>query len=37
LPPIDKLLNLKPHSRLDALERAFAALGRSLRIVVEAA
>jgi antitoxin HicB len=37
LPQIDRLLDLKHNSRLDALERAFAALGRSLRIVVEAA
>jgi antitoxin HicB len=37
LPQIDRLLDLKHHSRVDALERAFAALGRSMRIVVEAA
>lgn len=37
LPQIDRLLDLKHHSRIDALERAFAALGRSMRIVVEAA
>ena len=37
LPQIDRLLDLKHQSRIDALERAFAALGRSMRIVVEAA
>ena len=37
LPQIDRLLDLKHQSRVDALERAFAALGRSMRIVVEAA
>ncbi len=37
LPQIDRLLDLRHHSRVDALERAFAALGRSMRIVVEAA
>jgi antitoxin HicB len=37
LPQIDRLLDLRHHSRIDALENAFAALGRSLRIVVEAA
>jgi antitoxin HicB len=37
LPQIDRLIDLKHHSRLDALERAFAALGRAMRIVVKAA
>ena len=37
LPQIDRLLDLRHHSRVDALESAFAALGRSMRIVVEAA
>ena len=37
LPQIDRLLDLRHSSRLDALERAFAALGRSLAIVVKAA
>jgi antitoxin HicB len=37
LPQIDRLLDLRHQSRIDALERAFAALGRSMRIVVEAA
>jgi antitoxin HicB len=37
LPQIDRLLNLKHQSRVDALERAFAALGRSMTIVVEVA
>ena len=37
LPQIDRLLDLRHQSRVDALERAFAALGRSMTIVVEAA
>jgi antitoxin HicB len=37
LPQIDRLLDLRHQSRLDALERAFAVLGRSMTIVVEAA
>jgi len=37
LPQIDRLLDLRHHSRLDAIERAFAALGRSVVLVVEAA
>ena len=36
LPQIDRLLDLRHHSRVDALERAFAVLGRSMTIVVEA-
>lgn len=36
LPQIDRLLNLKHHSRMDAVERALAALGRSLKVVVAA-
>ena len=35
LPQIDRMLDLRHHSRLDAIERALAALGRSLTIVVE--
>jgi antitoxin HicB len=35
LPQIDRLLDLGHHSRLDALERALAALGRSLTLTVE--
>jgi antitoxin HicB len=37
LPQIDRLLDLRHHSRLDAIERALAALNRSLAIVVKAA
>jgi antitoxin HicB len=37
LPQIDRLLDLKHSSRLDAIERAFAALGREMTIVVKAA
>ena len=37
LPQIDRLLDLRHHSRLDAIERAFAALGRSLVLLVRAA
>ncbi len=37
LPQIDRLLDLRHSSRLDAIERAFAALGRSMTIVVRAA
>jgi antitoxin HicB len=37
LPQIDRLLDLKHSSRLDAIERAFAALGREMEIVVKAA
>lgn len=37
LPQIDRLLDLRHQSRVDSLERAFAALGRSMRFVVEAA
>ena len=37
LPQIDRLLDLRHHSRLDALERALAALHRSLVISVETA
>ena len=37
LPQIDRMLDLRHHSRLDAIERALAALGRSLTIVVKAA
>jgi antitoxin HicB len=37
LPHIDRLLDLRHHSRTDALRRAFAALGRSMAIVVEEA
>lgn len=37
LPQIDRLLNLKHHSRLDAVERALEMVGRRLQIVVSAA
>lgn len=37
LPQIDRLLDLRHSSRLDAPERAFAALGREMEIVVRAA
>lgn len=37
LPQIDRLLDIKHQSRLDALERALDALGRSLTIVVKSA
>ena len=37
LPQVDRLLDLKHGARLDAIERAFAALGRSMTIVVKAA
>lgn len=37
LPQIDRLLDLRHQSRLDALERALDALGRSLTIVVKSA
>lgn len=37
LPQIDRLLDLRHNSRLDALERAFAVLGRTMAIVVKAA
>lgn len=37
LPQIDRLLDLRHASRLDAMERAFAALGRTMDIVVKAA
>jgi len=37
LPQIDRLLDLGQNSRLDAIERALAALGRSMTIVVRAA
>jgi antitoxin HicB len=37
LPQIDRLLDLTHSSRLDAIERAFASLGRSMTIVVESA
>lgn len=37
LPQIDRLLDLRHQSRLDALERALAVLGRSLAIVVKTA
>ena len=36
LPQIDRLLDPRHASRLDAIERALAALGRSLMIVVRA-
>jgi antitoxin HicB len=36
-PQIDRLLDLRHHSRTDALERALAALGRSLSLSVGAA
>jgi antitoxin HicB len=37
LPQIDRMLDLRHSSRLDAIERAFAALGRSMTIVVKSA
>jgi antitoxin HicB len=37
LPQIDRLLDLRHSSRLGAIERAFAALGREMEIVVKAA
>jgi antitoxin HicB len=37
LPQIDRLLDLRHNSRLDAIERALAVLGRSMTIVVQAA
>jgi len=37
LPQIDRLLDLRHASRLDAVERAFAAMGRTMDIVVKAA
>jgi antitoxin HicB len=37
LPQIDRMLDLRHSSRLDAIERAFAALGREMEIVVKAA
>jgi antitoxin HicB len=37
LPQIDRLLDLRHHSRMDAVERALGALGRSLNVTVEAA
>jgi antitoxin HicB len=37
LPQIDRLLDLRHASRLDAIERAFAALGRTMEVVVKAA
>jgi antitoxin HicB len=37
LPQIDRLLDLRHSSRLDAIERAFAALGREMEIVVKTA
>lgn len=37
LPQIDRLIDLRHHSRMDAIERAFAALGREIAIVVKAA
>jgi antitoxin HicB len=37
LPQIDRLLDLRHQSRLDALECALDALGRSLTIVVRSA
>lgn len=36
LPQIDRLLDLRHNSRVDQLERAFAALGRALSFVVKA-
>ncbi len=36
-PRVDRLLDLKHSSRLDAIERAFSALGGSITIIVEAA
>ena len=37
LPHIDRLLDLRHHSRLDMMERAFSALGRSLDIIIHQA
>jgi antitoxin HicB len=37
LPQIDRMLDLRHHSRMDALERALAALNRSLSVSVRAA
>jgi antitoxin HicB len=37
LPQIDRLLDLRHASRLDAIERAFAALGRTMEVVIKAA
>jgi antitoxin HicB len=37
LPQVDRMLDLRHQSRLDAIERALAALGRSLTIVVKSA
>ena len=37
MPHVDRLVDLRHHSRLDAIERAFAALGRSVALVVSAA
>jgi antitoxin HicB len=37
LPQIDRLLDLKHHSRMDAVERALAAMGQCLTISVQAA
>ncbi len=34
LPRVDRLLDPRHHSRLDAIERALAVLGREMRIVV---
>lgn len=36
-PQVDRLLDLRHDSRLDQLERAFAALGKRMTIAVEAA
>jgi antitoxin HicB len=37
LPQIDRLLDLRHASRLDAIERAFARLGRTMEVVIKAA
>jgi antitoxin HicB len=37
LPQIDRLLDLRHASRLDAIERAFGALGRAMEVVIKAA
>ena len=37
LPQIDRLLDLRHASRLDAIERAFAALERTMEVVIKAA
>ena len=37
LPQIDRMLDLRHSSRLDAIERAFASLGRALTIVIKSA